>query len=116
MAKIYSAPEHIKEPVIDFSNIKEWREREAKYIEEVKQFCLNHKAKKKETSEYIGEIISIPHADSYAQYMVLSMKPLELIHLKLGDAWDSQFADLLTVKKVKEMIDGSKKLAKIFGK
>ena len=52
----------------------------------------------------VGETIRFQHADGYAEYMVFSMKPLKLIHLNVGDAWDSPYAELLTPKKVDEMI------------
>ena len=63
-----------------------------------------------------GEILRFQVADGYAEYMVVSMRPLKLMHLPLGDAWDFQYAHLLTAKEVNEKIEGKKALAKIFSK
>jgi hypothetical protein len=107
-ATIYAAPEEIKQPEIDFSDIAKYRREEGEYLEELKNYC-----QKNGSGKYAGEIVRIPHADGYASYMVISLKPLKLIHIPLGDAYDSQFADLLTVQKVKQMVDGTKRLAKL---
>ena len=62
----------------------------------------------------MGEILRFPAADSYAQYMVVSMRPLQLVHLSLGDAWGFQYAHLLTAKEVQEKIDQQKRINKLF--
>jgi hypothetical protein len=110
MAKIYSAPEEIKRPKLDFKDVKGYKEGCKKFKEELKAWCKSHSKGKN-----IGEVIRIPHADSYAEYMVYSMRPLELINIPLWDEWNSPFADLLTAKKVNEMIVADKKLAELFG-
>lgn len=107
-ATIYSAPEEIKLPKF---NWKSWVEDEEVYLKELKDWCFKNSNSKKN----VGEIINIPHADGYAKYMVFSMKPLSLIHIATGDAWNSQYAELLTPKKVNEMIENEKKLKELFG-
>ena len=89
-------------------NYKTWQEDEKNYREEVRAFCIKHSKGKN-----VGETIRIQHADSYAEYMVFSMSPLKLIHLEVGDAWDSPYAELLTPKKVEEMIEREIKLKSI---
>lgn len=37
--------------------------------------------------ETVGEIIRFQIADGYAEYMVRSERPLEIVHLDDGDAW-----------------------------
>ncbi len=102
-AEIYKSP--IERPGF---NYKTWREDEKKYREEVRAFCIKHSKGKN-----VGETIRFQHADGYAEYMVFSMKPLKLIHLNVGDAWDSPYAELVTPKKVDEMIEGEIKLKSI---
>jgi hypothetical protein len=38
-------------------------------------------------SELVGMVYRYGVADGYAQYVILNTKPLELIHLPIGDAW-----------------------------
>jgi hypothetical protein len=111
-AKIYSAPEEVKQPNYDFQNVSSWEEQEETYIKEVKNFL----AERGYTGKNAGEIIQFPVADGYAQYMVASMRPLMLVHLPLGDAWDWQFAHLLTAKEVQQKIDQRKALNELFNK
>lgn len=111
-AQVFSAPEEVKQPNYDFQNVKAWKEQEETYIKEVKNFL----AKKGYTGKNAGEIIQFPVADGYAQYMVASMRPLMLVHLPLGDAWDWQFAHLLTAKEVQQKIDQRKAINEMFSK
>lgn len=106
-AKIYSAPEEIEKPKFDFANYNHEKHeaKEAKYIEELKQYLRERGYNGKN----MGEILQFPAADSYALYMVVSMRPLQLVHLELGDAWTFQYAHLLTAKEVQKKIDASKR-------
>jgi hypothetical protein len=104
MAKIFSAPEEVKVPKLDFNDVKNWEADDKRYIQELK----SHIQSLGYTGKNVGEVIKFPVADGYAQYMVASMKPLQLIHLPLGDAWDWQYAHLLTAKEVQEKIDQDK--------
>ena len=110
MATIYAAPEEIKIPKLDFSDMAKYRREQEEYLAELKKYCQEDN----DDEEYVGEIVRIPVADGNAEYMVASLKPLELIHIPLGDAYDSEFAELLTLAKVKQKIDGAKRLAKLF--
>jgi hypothetical protein len=42
------------------------------------------------------------------------MKPLELIHIELDDAWSFEYVDKLNAKDVKQKIESAKAMAKIF--
>lgn len=114
MAKVFSAPKSIPVPSlsIDFKNPK-WREEmeanDTKYRNALKAFVLERKKGKN-----VGEIIRIPHADSYAEYMVASMRPLELVHVPLSDAWESPHADLMTAERIQQMLDADKKMKEFF--
>ena len=117
-AQIYSAPKEIKQPsyAINYSTnfngeLARIREEEKKYLKDLKDWL----AKAGYTGKNSGEVIQFPVADGYAQYMVISMKPLRLVHIPLGDAWDFQYAHRLTAKDVQEKIDGQKSLEKLFG-
>jgi len=106
MATVYAVPEEIHVPNFNF---KTWKEDEEKFTKELREYC--HQCG---DGKYVGKILRIPHADGYAQYMVGSEKPFSLIHVPLGDAWDSPLVDGLKVKAIKDMIDREEKLAKLF--
>jgi len=108
-ATIYTTPEDIKVPTVDFSDMAKYRKDEQRYINEVVSWC-----KKYGSGNLRGEEISIPHADSAAYYVIQSLRPLVLLNLNIGDAWDSPHADLLTAKRVKEMVENKKAIEKLF--
>lgn len=114
MAKIYSAPKSIKLPKFDFlnSNHKKMIEDERKYIADLKQ----HIKEMGYTEVEAGEIIKFPVADGYAQYMILSLKPVRLIHIELGDAYAFQYVNLLKAKDVREKLRLQKAFNEIFSK
>lgn len=105
MATIYASPEHIK---YEF-NPKTWKEDEKKYKKELRAFC-----KENSSSSYAGEVVRIPHADSHAQYMVVSLKPAVMIHMPVMDAWDSPYANLMNGKSIKQHVDADKRLTELF--
>jgi len=104
-AKVYQAPKEVSLPEFSFQNVSAWQENEKKYIEQLKEYLT----KMNYVGKNVGEILRFPAADGYAQYMVISMKPLMLIHLELGDAWTFQYANLLTAKEVQKKIDAAKR-------
>ncbi len=106
MATVYAVPEEVNVPEFNFET---WKEDEEKFTKELRNYC--HQCGE---GKYVGKILRIPHADGHAQYMIGSEKPLSLIHIPIGDAWDSPMVDGLTNKKIKEMIDGEERLAKFF--
>jgi hypothetical protein len=112
MAEVFSAPEEVKQPELDFGNYSEYEKNCEKYIEKLKE----HLKKMGYKGKNFGEIIRFPVADGTADYMVISMRPLKLVHLPLGDAWDFQYAHLLTAKEVNEEIAQQKALEKLFSK
>ena len=54
--------------------------------------------------------------DGYAQYMIASMKPMQLVHLKLGDAWDYPYVHKMNAKDIQTLLDRDKAMAKLFSK
>lgn len=107
MAKVYSPPEEIKVPAF---NPKTWREDDEKFMKELKEYCETHGS-----SDHKGKVIRFPMADSYAEYMVFSMKPCRLIHIPLGDAWHFQYINSLSVKAIEKEIAKADALKRIFG-
>jgi len=108
-AKIYSGIKNISVPKLSFIDIPKYEKEVEQYIERLRTIS---KAQSKD--DCVGEIIRFPVADGHAEYMVFSMKPLQLIHIATWDKWQSESAELLTVKRVKEMVQLNKKLEKIF--
>lgn len=51
------------------------------------QKLLDDFRSRRKTGSVVNAVISFPHADSYAMYLVKKDKPLLLMHLPLGDAW-----------------------------
>jgi hypothetical protein len=115
MAEIYSAPKEIKTPNYNSSNYthENAEKEENRYLDEIRNWLKTNGFKGKN----VGEVIRIPTADSSADYMVASLKGgVKLIHLKMGDEWTSQFAELLTAKKINQMIEADKRMAELFPK
>lgn len=110
-AKIYSAPEAIKKPKLDFKNMGKYREDEKTYRENLSKYL-----KRRKSGDLIGKTIRFQVADGYAEYMVAGLKPVELVHLDLMDGYQSEFAELLTAAKVKEMIEREEALNRLFSK
>jgi hypothetical protein len=115
MAKIYNVPKVIKVPEINFNgrfNIKKYDEEVEKFKQQLKDHLINLGY----TDEHVGEIISFPVADGKAMYMVAKLKPVMLVHLPLGDAWEFEYAHLLTKTEVIKKIQQHKALEKIFSR
>jgi hypothetical protein len=102
MAKIYA-----------MENQKEWEKRKD---ESYDTYCareeklmreLEKKDAARKKGEYVGAIIRTGVADGRAQYVVLSMKPLQLAHIPYGDAYSAGaiWERGLTVADVKRMAD-----------
>ena len=116
MGKVYSPPEEIKPAprLRDFMidgkfNMKKMEETEEEWIDELRTWC-----KMNSNGKYVGEMIREPVADGYAQYMVFSLRPLVLLHLPLGDAYQFQWDNRWTASDVKMMIEQEKKMDSLF--
>lgn len=108
-AKVYGVPEGIQVPEFNFEDYSAYEKEEEKFIQKLRDFCIKRKQEKN-----VGEIIRFPMGDGYAQYMVASMNPVELIHIPTGDAWDSSYADLMTAEEIQKKLDGEKALKDLF--
>ena len=113
MAKVYSAPDEIKVPDFDFKKSRtENLQNEQAFIEELRNWIKRNYTKGK----YVGEELDIPHADGYARYLVVSLKPATLIHMPLCDAWHAPQVDYMPSKVIKQTIDGRKEIDALFAK
>ncbi len=113
MAKIYSPPAIIPVPKYDWKDkmVENYNKAEKTFIDNLTKF-----AKRRKKGDLIGKVIKFPVADGYALYMVAGLKPVELIHLPLLDAYQSEFAELMTAAKIKEMVERDEKMAELFSK
>jgi hypothetical protein len=83
MANIYNPPKGL-DFKCDYNG--DWQKQEEDYIKRLRKYCKEHTDSK---SNLVGVIFRIPYADGHAQYMVFRTKPLEMIHVPIGDAWDA---------------------------
>lgn len=118
MAKIFSTPSEVKVPTISnfitndgFDSIA-LEKAEKVFLSEIR----DQLKKANPDDEYCGEVLNFPYADSYALYMVFQIKPLQLVHLPLGDAWDLPNIERLKTKDVLLKIEQQKSLNKLFNK
>lgn len=111
MAKIFKQPSAVKSPSYSNWNREEMRKEEERYENDLRDFLTKNGCKGKN----FGKTISFPVADGYASYMVASMRPLELIHMEIGDCYHFKYAHLLNAKEVQAKIDKQEKMRKIFG-
>lgn len=113
MAKIFSAPNSIPIPKWNYKKThQENMEEESKYVKQLKVVLADRKPGQK----LVGEIIKFGVADGYAEYMVASVSPLELVHIPLGDAYEFPYVHRLTKKDVEDKIKGQKALEELFKK
>ena len=120
-ATIYSAPDDIKVPgwedELDADgrfSIEKMLAGEEAYIARVREWLASNGY----TGELAGEHVRWPRGDGYARYLVMKIRPLWLMHLPLGDAWDMDdvFRRGLRAADIRENIEMQEKLASIFGK
>lgn len=112
--KVYSCPEEIAFGEPDYQNYDSAKElaREEAHMAKVKEWLKRHGC----TGKYTGEILSLPFADGYAQYMVGDGNPSFLLHLPYGDAWHNKDAEFLPKKEVIRRIDAEKKFNELWAK
>jgi len=116
-AKIYALPKILRTEVPNIWEIEDnvdYQGLEDTFINKVSLFCKKYNTKEDQT--YIGETISFQVADGYAVYTIANLKPLELIHLPLMDEYESPNIDLMTRKRVKEIVDNQKSRKLFFSK
>jgi hypothetical protein len=112
MGKVYDPPKGIEAPKWDHKLPREENViREHAFVEQVKAWAKEH-GKWPEA----GEEISFGVADGDARYIIVSLAPVVLIHLPLGDAYQYPFAHRLTAKDIRGMLALHHKVAAVLAK
>ena len=111
MAKIYACPKELAPAIEKFDWEGSWEEQENKAHELLRKYCKMHTDSK---NPLVGVVFRIPCADGYAQYMVFRTKPLEMIHIPFGDAWDAPDYQTrgIRLQDIKDQVEFEKKWAK----
>jgi len=114
MGKIYSGIEEIKKPdaSIDNYDFDKYNKSCDDYVTQIKEWC------KRECPECAeaGEEIHFGVADGRARYVVLNLKPVELIHLDIMDGYNYQYVHRLTAKDVRAELKRNRAIEEIFSK
>jgi hypothetical protein len=111
MAKIYASPLEVKIPEFNWENVEQYRKDCDTYKENLKTFL-----RKRNSGKTVGEVLRFQVADGYAEYMVASLKPVELVHLPLWDEYQFEYADLMTAEKIQEQIARQNALKELFSR
>lgn len=113
MGKIFSPPDEVGK-LPEFSDygddFRAYMNAQEEYVKKVQAFAVANRSGK-----YVGKEVSFPHADGYARYVIFSIKPLILLHLAVGDAWQYPHVERLTAKDVQQAVDRQEGLSKLFG-
>jgi hypothetical protein len=112
MAKIYSAPKEVKVPTFDWKNIDQYNKDCEQFYVDLKAFIVANGNKGKN----VGKVVRYQVADGYAEYMVVSMKPLSLVHIPLGDAYEFGFMHLMTADEIEKNLHQQEVMANLFKK
>lgn len=83
MAKIFGVPKELgAPPALNIDNIKGYQKATAEWVAKVAKW-----AKQNGKGSMAGKVYKTPVADGYAEYVVFSGAPLQLIHLPIYDAY-----------------------------
>lgn len=111
MGKIFSAPEQFKKPEYPaYQDFDKYQAACDKYIADIKAWAKSQNP----TCPESGKEITFPVADGRARYIVVSLKPVQLIHDDTGDAWHFQYAHRLTAADVRKEIKHLEGLNRLF--
>src|SRR3989304_193411 len=110
MAKIYGGVQGIRKPAIT-SDWQGYDKRAEAYVDKIKAY-----AKQNSKCPEAGKEISFGVADGNARYVVLSLKPVQLIHLDVYDGYQFQYVNRLTAKDVLDELKRRESLEKLFSK
>lgn len=115
MATIYLAPKGFEAPRL---TIEDYRERRYEAISEAYVARLAAEARKGQphADPLIGRVVRFPIADGYAEYIVWRLRPLQLVKVELGDAWDipNAYARGLRVSDIRAQVEAEDRLRAYF--
>jgi len=116
MGTIYSAPKGYDPPDLGpylkkGKNIRDYTKACNNYLKRLKKWA---KDKHGLFCKEAGEDIRFQVADGYAVYVVVSLKPVKLIHASIDDGYQFQYVHRLTAKDIREQIQKHKALTELF--
>ena len=110
MATIYASVQGIRKPAIT-SNWQGYEKRAEAYVDKIKAFARKHSK-----CPEAGKEISFGVADGKARYVILSLKPVELVHLDIYDGYRFPYINRLTAQDVKNELKQAEALDKLFSR
>lgn len=113
MAKVYSHIEGFREvPVYEkYESFDEYLQECTIWEKELISILKNNSQ-----CPEAGEIIQFPVADGYARYAVYTLKPVQIVHIPIGDAWHFEYANKLTATDIRKKIRQTHAMKKLFSK
>jgi hypothetical protein len=111
---IYALPDEFQKAVPEWTgdSYDEHMVREKTFCNKLAE-CLRNR---NPSDSLVGEIMRWPVADGYAEYMVAATKPVQLLHLPLGDAWHYPLAHRATKKDIVNHLGRVRAMDRLFGK
>jgi hypothetical protein len=109
MGKIFSPPKEFCKPEFGKLGFEEYEKIEKEYASSIVEWTKKHGK-----GTFAGELVRFQVADGFAQYVVFSLKPVQLIHLPVADGYQFPYANRLTAEDIKEKIDQEKRLKEMF--
>lgn len=112
-ATVQQAPSHIMAPSLSIDSLDTYHAACGDYTAAVVEWAIDNTPS---TSDLVGEVIAFSVADGAAEYVVMNTRPLQLIHLEIGDAYAASDITLrgLRVSDVRSMVKSSRALADMF--
>lgn len=87
MAKIFAAPIAPPDITVPYTlTHEEWTEQDRVYIDKLAALAKKN-ANGGQYDHLLGTELRFPAADGYARYMVWNIKPFQVVHIALHDAW-----------------------------
>ena len=115
-ATIFSPPAHLQEPKwndygFDFAAFSK---AEDDYLRAIQAWA---KSKAKSKNPIVGEVFTYGVGDGYAIYVVFNTRPLQLIHVPIGDCWGitEVVRRGLRLSDIQESVERRKNLHALFG-
>lgn len=102
---------------VDFSaDYKEYERQVQAGVEQCRESLANNSTTAHHTGDMVGKVVKFQIADGYAEYMVVSEKPVQLIHLGFGDGYQIPDAHMrgLNLSDIREMVKSEEALARMF--
>jgi len=112
MSKVYRGIPKINPPDLSsINNYKQYKKDCDKYVEEVVNFC---KVNYGDCCKEAGKEIQFQVHDGFARYIIATLKPVRLIHITTGDAYQFPYVYRLTAADIRSNIVQNDALEKLF--